>query len=240
MNKWLKHFKENNSGIPNRRTDSIDILSSKESGVSAQKISCIEKDRETGIKNKWLSKLKNKKSNTPIASTDNVDTLGTTSTLSVDSLGLLQGISFLQPKSEELYFAGILSEEIPVEDFLSSEKQAYKGWYDVLTGPNHRMPPKEGHRRALSLLQTSLRTRQANKIKTDFRLDGFVKIWSSYLKQFIYLVRDERKARFVPDKTIPVFTADEIRDFSTLSREDALLLVEAKAIFNPRGFFQDE
>jgi len=137
--------------------------------------------------------------------------------------------------SRDSQFAASKFEKIPLLDHLTAtERQAYQGWYDVMVGDKFKMSPEQAHKKAWSLLQKT----SALLAEEGFKRDKFVKIYSVPLGREVYLCKDE--ATRLPDKTIPVFTVDEIKDFSTLSREDALLLAEAKAIFNPRGFFQDE
>ena len=65
----------------------------------------------------------------------------------------------------------------------------------------------------------------------DYKRDGIIKIFSAYLEQSIYLARNERCARKVPDKTLPVYLEDELKALKDLSLDELRTLHEAKIIF---------
>jgi hypothetical protein len=62
-----------------------------------------------------------------------------------------------------------------------------------------------------------------------FQKRGWVKIWSGYLKQSIYLVKD--KKIIVPDLTLSRYTQDEIESLKGLSWEETQTLHKAKVLF---------
>ena len=63
-----------------------------------------------------------------------------------------------------------------------------------------------------------------------FQKRGWVQIWSGYLKQSIYLVKD--KKIIVPDLTLYKYTRNEIEALKGLSWEETQTLHEAKILFN--------
>jgi len=63
-----------------------------------------------------------------------------------------------------------------------------------------------------------------------FQKRGWVQIWSGYLKQSIYLVKD--KKIIVPDLTLSRYTQNEIDALKGLSWEETQTLHEAKILFN--------
>jgi hypothetical protein len=62
-----------------------------------------------------------------------------------------------------------------------------------------------------------------------FQKRGWVQIWSGYLKQSIYLVKD--KKIIVPDLTLSRYTQDEIESLKGLSWEETQTLHKAKVLF---------
>ena len=62
-----------------------------------------------------------------------------------------------------------------------------------------------------------------------YRKRGWVQIWSGYLKQSIYLVKD--KKIIVPDLTLSRYTQDEIESLKGLSWEETQTLHKAKVLF---------
>ncbi len=69
---------------------------------------------------------------------------------------------------------------------------------------------------------------QARQATEDYERRGFVKIYSTVLDREIYLVKSERVAGIVPDKSIPGFTEEEVMACKGLSREEAKILLEAR------------
>ena len=66
----------------------------------------------------------------------------------------------------------------------------------------------------------------------DYKRDGFIKIFSVYLMQAIYLARDEKAASVVPDKTLPIYIESELAALRDLNLDELRTLHEAKIIFD--------
>jgi hypothetical protein len=62
-----------------------------------------------------------------------------------------------------------------------------------------------------------------------YRERGWVKIWSGYLEESIYLVRDELVR--VPDRSIPRYTQGEAEALNGLTIDEIQTLHEAKIVF---------
>jgi len=85
---------------------------------------------------------------------------------------------------------------------------------------------------AWQVIDRNKRTLQVQQAVKDYRKFGFIKIHSTVLGQCLYLVRDKKTAKQVPDGSLPVYTEDEVKSLKGLSREEARVLMEAKIIFN--------
>jgi len=64
----------------------------------------------------------------------------------------------------------------------------------------------------------------------DYKRDGFIKIFSVYLMQAIYLARDETAASMVPDKTLPIYMESELAALRDLNLDELRTMHEAKEI----------
>jgi len=126
-----------------------------------------------------------------------------------------------------------------LDHLTETERQAYVGWYDVMTGEKFNMSEEEAHKEAMKLLLKTSRLLKIDQATQDYKLDGFIKIFSTKLNRSIYLVRDERTKAGVPDKSLQVFVESEIKGFRGLSRDEILLLIEARTILNFNGVIVD-
>ena len=128
----------------------------------------------------------------------------------------------------------------PVLDHLTeTERQAYQGWYDVMIGEKFNMSPQEAHAEAMKLLIKTSRLLKIDQATQDYKLNGYLKIFSTKLNRPIYLAKDEKVKRRVPDKALKVFLESEIQTLKGLSSDELTLMLEAKAIFNFGGLIED-
>jgi hypothetical protein len=62
-----------------------------------------------------------------------------------------------------------------------------------------------------------------------FMKRGWIQMWSGYLKQAVFLVRDKKVK--IPDATLPKYTQVEIQSLKELSWEEVRTLHQAKCLF---------
>lgn len=127
----------------------------------------------------------------------------------------------------------------PVLDHLTeTERQAYHGWYEVMTGKNFNMSQYEAHAEARKLLLKTSRLLKIEQALKDYKLDGYLKIFSTKLNREIYLARDGKVKSRVPDKSLQVFLESEIETLKGLNPDELMLMLEAKAILNFNGLIE--
>ncbi|MCH7650107.1 MAG: hypothetical protein IIA63_02985 [Nitrospinae bacterium] len=112
-----------------------------------------------------------------------------------------------------------------------TSKEAFREYVDFMTGPKYKMPLGQARKEALKLVLRNLRTLQASQAAKDYRRDGYIKIFSAVLNQAVYLVRDERAAKQVPDKSLSTFLEADLEAVKGLGKEEAKMILEAKLIF---------
>lgn len=124
--------------------------------------------------------------------------------------------------------------ETPVSDLLLG--LAEKGISVSLDGGNLRLRSMKAGL-ITSEVKATLSQRKPEIVKTlrndqaieDYRKNGFIKIFSCFLNQSIYLVRN--KSVSVPDPSIPRYTKEETEALRGLTLDELKTLHEAKVIF---------
>ena len=111
------------------------------------------------------------------------------------------------------------------------EREVYQEYYDLMTCPKYKMSPDVAHKEAMRLLIRSMNILQARDAEKKFRRRGWIQIHSTEFNKDFYLCENELAKKRVPDKSLAAFTMAEIYSLRGLSREEALLLVEAKILF---------
>ena len=124
--------------------------------------------------------------------------------------------------------------QIPVKELLS--KLTAQGIALFSDHPNLKIrsesPINDGIREALKKRKPEiLKALDISQAVADYKREGFIKIFSAYLGQSIYLAKDKRVAKKVPDKALPVYLEDEIKELKDLSVNELRTLHEAKRIF---------
>lgn len=72
---------------------------------------------------------------------------------------------------------------------------------------------------------------QINRAAEEYRQKGFLKIYSCYLDQEIYLAKNKKAAEKIPNKKLSVYLEDEMKALGGLSIEELKTLHAAKRIF---------
>lgn len=124
--------------------------------------------------------------------------------------------------------------QIPVKELLSS--LTAQGIALFPDHPNLKIrsesPISDGTREVLRKRKSEiLKALDISQAVADYKREGFIKIFSVYLGQSIYLGKDKRVAEKVPDKALPVYLEDELKALKDLSLDELRTLHEAKMIF---------
>jgi len=136
-------------------------------------------------------------------------------------------IPFIPPTSE--FKGGPLS----ILDHLNETSQeAFQEYINLMTGPKFKMPLEQAREEASQLVLRNLRTLQIQQAAKEYRNQGWVQIYSGVLERSVYLVKDDRAAKCIPDKAIPVYLESDIESVKNLDPEVAKVLLEARLIFN--------
>lgn len=127
----------------------------------------------------------------------------------------------------------------PVEgriDFVSLLTEIERGHYldllEIMQSPKFGMDRETAEREAGAIVARNRHPLQIKQAAQDYRENGYIKIYSTVLGQAVYLAKDKRAVKQVPDQSLSVFTENEIRTCKGLCLEEAKLLLEAKIIFN--------
>lgn len=133
-----------------------------------------------------------------------------------------------------------LEADSPVLDHLTeTERQAYEDWFSEMTGEKFNMSVEEARSEAMKLLVKTSRLLKIGQATQDYKLDGYLKIFSTKLNRSIYLAKDEQAKKRVPDKSLQVFLESEVKALRGLNPDESALMLEAKAIFNFNGAIED-
>ena len=76
-----------------------------------------------------------------------------------------------------------------------------------------------------------LRALDISQAVENFKRDGFIQIFSAYLGESIYLVRDEKAASEVPNKELPIYFVCELAPLRDLNLDELRTMHEVKKIF---------
>ena len=114
------------------------------------------------------------------------------------------------------------------------ERELWQRAYNVAIGPNYKMSHDDASRKATNWIVDSINSLQGDKVKENFKHDGYLKIFSTKLGEPIYICRDSIVAKKVPDANIKAFTLRELKALDGLDDEEALQLIEAKILFDGR------
>jgi len=112
------------------------------------------------------------------------------------------------------------------------EREAFQEYIEIMTSPKFNLPRDRAENEAFELVTRNRRESQAHQATRDYKLDGFIKIYSAVLGQDIYLTKNERAAKRILDKNLPVFTEAELECLQGLKRDEAKTVMEGKIFFN--------
>lgn len=168
---------------------------------------------------KWISRCVEKNSEPyPLSNTDNTD-----------SLGMDYG----------KYSMDSISHSPALDHLTETEREAYREWFEIITTGKAQLSPEEAHAEAMKLLIKTSRLLKIDQAAQDYKLDGYIKIYSTKLNRSVYLAKDERAKRRIPDKSLQVFMECEIKALRGLSPDELMLILEAKAMLNFNGVIED-
>ena len=131
-----------------------------------------------------------------------------------------------QPKQEVLKFS--------LFDHLTpAEKEAFHEYVDLMTSEKFKMPLAEAEQEAAKLVARSKQVLQLPQAVKGYKRYGYIKIWSTVLDEAVYLAKDEKTGKRVPDQRLPVFTEDDLKelDAKTLTPQEAKLIMSTKSVF---------
>ena len=113
------------------------------------------------------------------------------------------------------------------------EREAYQGYLEEMTSSKHNFTMDKAKSEAMQLVLRPKQTLQNRQAAKEYKLDGYIKIWSTVLDQAVYLARDEKTGKRVPDQCLPVFTEDDLKelDAKTLTPQEAKLIMSTKSVF---------
>jgi len=113
------------------------------------------------------------------------------------------------------------------------EREAYQEYVDEMTSSKHNFTMDKAKSEAMQLVLRAKRVLQARQAAKEYKLDGYIKIWSTVLDEAVYLAKDEKTGKRVPDQCLPVFTEEDLKelDAKTLTPQEAKIIMLTKSVF---------
>jgi len=113
------------------------------------------------------------------------------------------------------------------------EREAYQEYIEEMTSSKHNLTVDQAKIGAMQLVLRPKQTLQNRQAAKEYKLDGYIKIWSTVLDEAIYLAKDEKTGKRVPDKCLPVFTEEDLKelDAKTLTPQEAKIIMLTKSVF---------
>ena len=115
------------------------------------------------------------------------------------------------------------------ENLTAIERKFYDDLMSLLTGAKYGLSREQAEIEARKTLARTRQVLQVQQAAKDYKRDGYVKIWSTFLKEPIYLVKD--KSVRVPDPSISSYCQNEVETLKGLTIDEVKTLHEAKVIF---------
>ena len=126
--------------------------------------------------------------------------------------------------NSELVKAGLL------DHLTRLDREVFNEYVEVMTSNKFKMSLPEAEEEATRLMVRIKQAQQIQQARKDYDRFGYIKIFSTVLNQAIYLARDKRVAKRVPDISLAAFTESELECFRGLEPNEAKLLMEGKII----------
>jgi len=108
------------------------------------------------------------------------------------------------------------------------DREVFHEYVELMTSDKFNMSLAEAEKEASRLVVRNKQGQQLQQAKKNYQRYGYLKIFSTVLNQVIYLAKDNRVAKRVPDLSLPVFTESELECFQGLEPNDVELLMESK------------
>jgi len=112
------------------------------------------------------------------------------------------------------------------------QREAYQEYLEIMISPKFNLPRDRAEREAFELVTRNRRELQPRQAARDYKLDGYIKIYSTVLEQDIYFAQDERMAKRVLDQSLPVFTEAELECLQGLKQDEVKTIMEVKIEFD--------
>jgi len=121
-----------------------------------------------------------------------------------------------------------------IDHLTETERKYYFALLEIIQTPRFGLDRETAERKAGAIIARYRQQLQLEQAAKDYQRDGYIRIFSAVLKQAIYLVRDEKAASQVPDRSLPVFTSASVESLKGLKPSEALVLMEAKILLGGR------
>jgi len=119
-----------------------------------------------------------------------------------------------------------------ISHLTDGEREVFQEYFEIMTSPKFNLPRDRAEREAFELVTRNRRELQPRQAARDYKLDGYIKIYSTVLEQDIYFAKDERMAKRVLDQSLPVFTEAELECLQGLKQDEVKTIMEVKIEFD--------
>lgn len=136
------------------------------------------------------------------------------------------GLDILDPvkSSERLDFIDHLDE---------TTREYYLNLMEIMQSPKFALDKETAEQKAGAIITRHRQPLQIQQAVHDYKRYGYIKIFSTILGEAVYLAKDERSIKRVPDKNLPVFTEKDLMELDPkeLGPEMVKSLLECKVLF---------
>jgi len=118
-----------------------------------------------------------------------------------------------------------------IDHLTEAEREAYLCLVEIAQTPRFGSDRKTAEEIAGSIVTKKYSPFQLGQAAKDYKKYAYVKIYSGVLGKAVYFAKDEKAAKRVPNKGLPVFLESDTEAIKDLASEEIKLLLEAKILF---------
>lgn len=112
-----------------------------------------------------------------------------------------------------------------------TEKEAYAGWYEVMTNEKFNLSSEEAHKKTAEFIAKTSKMLQRENCIRQFKMQGYFNIFFPTLNKTIYVVKNKKIREIIKAPPGDIYLASEIQKLKGLEGEELMLMLEVKEIF---------
>ncbi len=118
-------------------------------------------------------------------------------------------------------------------DYLDdTEREAYQEYFEIMISPKFNLSEQQAHIKATEIMTRNIRVLNNETDQRHFEAYGWVRVYSTKVKQEVYFVKDMSVIYKLPDKSLPVFTQNDIKALKGLDGKEMAAIMLGKVLFD--------